>query len=177
VSKLVVIAVLGLAALAAADAFRASPRERTVANQELNLAQPVTVHRATSGLIAVGSFTRKRVLKNGREYLSSEEVDGAFPAGLESVPFDIAYVASASDGTVALGIYGFPYGGPASSVIELWRGHSLLSVFRVPSGAFAGGIGFAEEGRLVATLSSDGLLVHLFTRSGKPAGRQPATSW
>jgi hypothetical protein len=42
---------------------------------------------------------------------------------------------------------------------------------------FAGGLGFAQDGKLVATLSSDGLLVHLFTRDGKPAGRQPATSW
>ncbi len=171
------IAVLVLAALAAADAFRASPRERTVAKRDLNLAQPVAVHRATSGLIAVGSFTRKSVLKNGREYLTPEEVEGAFPAGLEGVPFDIAYVASASDGTVALAIYRFPYGGPASPLIELWRGHSRVSAFRVPPGAFAGGIGFAAEGRLVATLSSDGLLVNLFTRSGKPAGQQPATSW
>ena len=171
------IAVLVLAAVAAADAFRDSPSARTSTNRELNLAQPVTVHRATSGLIAAGSFTRKRVLKNGHEYLSAEEIGGAFPSGLQGVPFDIAYVASASDGIVALGIYGFPFGGPASPFVQLWRGHSLLKVFRVPSGAFAGGIGFAEEGRLVATLSSDGLLVHLFTRSGKPAGRQPATSW
>ncbi len=176
-TRLVVLAVLVLGALAAADAFRASPKERTVSDRAVALAQPVTVHRATSGLIAVGAFTRKRVVQNGREYLNAEEVEGALPAGLVSAPFDIAYVASASDGTVALGIYGFPYGGPARSVIELWRGHSLVNAFRVPSGAFAGGIGFAEEGRLVATLSSDGLLVHLFTRSGKPAGRQPATSW
>jgi hypothetical protein len=176
-TRLVVLAVLVLAALAAADAFRASPKERTVSDQAVNLVQPVAVHRATSGLIAVGVFTRKRVLKDGRAYLSAEEVGDALPTGIESVPFDIAYVASASDGTVALGIYGFPYGGPASSVIQLWRGHRLVNAFRVPSGAFAGGIGFAEEGRLVATLSSDGLLVHLFTRSGKLAGQQPATSW
>jgi hypothetical protein len=176
VSKLVVLAVLVLTALAAADAFRAGPSERTIA-ASAPASSPVVVHRATSGLIAVGAFTRKRVLKNGREYLSAEQVDSAFPSELEGIPYDITYVASASDGTVALGIYTFPYGSPARALIQLWQGHSLKGTFRVPEGAFAGGLGFAEHGRLVATLSSDGLLVHLFTREGKPAGRQPATSW
>jgi hypothetical protein len=176
VSKLVVIAVLILAALAAADAFRASPRERTVTVAEA-AARPIVVHRATSGLIAVGDLTRKRVMKDGREYLSAEEVDSAFPHELQDIPYDITYVASASDGTVALGIYKFPYGSPARAIVQLWQGHSLEAVFHVPEGAFAGGLGFAEDGKLVATLSSDGLLVHLFTRDGKPAGRQPATSW
>jgi hypothetical protein len=176
VSKLVVIAVLILAALAAADAFRAGPRERRITASEA-ASGAVVVHHATSGLIAVGAFTRKHVLKNGREYLSAEQVDSALPSELEGIPYDITYVASASDGTVALGIYTFPYGSPARALIQLWQGHSLEGTFRVPEGAFAGGLGFAEDGRLVATLSSDGLLVHLFTRDGKPAGRKPATSW
>jgi hypothetical protein len=176
VSKLVVLAVLLLAALAAADAFRAGPRERTITVSEAS-SSPVVVHRATSGLIAVGEPTRKRVLKNGRAYLSADEVESAFPRGLAGTPYDITYVAGASDGTVALGIYTFPVGSPARAVIQLWQGHSLERVFRVPEGVFAGGLGFAQDGRLVATLSSDGLLVHLFTREGKPAGRQPATSW
>jgi hypothetical protein len=47
----------------------------------------------------------------------------------------------------------------------------------VRSGSFAGGVGFADDGRLVATLSGDGLVVHLYTRDGRSAGRQPATSW
>jgi hypothetical protein len=175
-SKLVVAAVLVLAALAAADTFRAGPEERTVATS-VSTSEPVTVHRATSDLIAVGAFTRKRVVENGREYLGEDAVEAAFPEGLKGIPYDIAYVARAANGTVALGIYAFPYGGPATSVVQVWRGHSVVSAFRVPSGSFAGGIGFAEEGRLVATLSADGLLVHLFTRSGQPAGRQPATSW
>jgi hypothetical protein len=175
-TKLVVAAVLVLAALAAADAFRAEGKERAVA-RPANLSEPLTVHRATSGLIAVGTLTRKRVLENGREFLSEDAVEAAFPDGLEGIPYDIAYVARAANGTVVLGIYAFPYGGPASSVVQVWRGRSFVSAFRVPSGSFAGGIGFAEDGRLVATLSADGLLVHLFTRSGQPAGRQPATSW
>jgi hypothetical protein len=175
-TKLVVAAVLVLATLAAADTFRAGPKERVVSTSASAL-EPVKVHRATSSLIAVGAFTRKRVLDNGREYLGEDAVDAALPEGLRGVPYDIAYVAKSANGTVALGIYAFPYGGQATSVVQLWRGRSLVSAFEVPSGAFAGGLGFAEEGRLVATLSADGLLVHLFTRSGQPAGRQPATSW
>jgi hypothetical protein len=131
VSKLVVIAVLVLAALAAADAFRAGPHERPIAVSEAALS-PVVVHRATSGLIAVGAFTRKRVLKNGREYLSAEQVNSAFPSELEGIPYDITYVARASDGTIALGIYTFPYGSPARALIQLWQGHSLEGTFRVP---------------------------------------------
>jgi hypothetical protein len=175
-TKFVVAAVLVLAALAAADTFRTDPKERVVA-PPVDTLEPVKVHRATSDLIAAGAFTRKRVLENGREYLGADAVEAAFPEGLQDIPYDIAYVARAPNGTVALAIYAFPYGGPATSVVQLWRDRSLLSAFRVPSGSFAGGLGFAEEGRLVATLSGDGLLVHLFTPSGKPAGRQPATSW
>jgi hypothetical protein len=175
-SKLVVIAVLLLTAVAAADAFRHSAHERTLPSHALQVA-PVIVHRASSNFLAVGSVTRKTVLRNGREYLSEEAVDSAFPSSLQDMPFDIAYVAEAPDGTVALAVYKFPEIGAEQAALQLWRDGRLVSFFRVPSGAFAGGLGFDEDGLLVATLSSDGLVVHLFTRDGKPAGRQPATSW
>jgi hypothetical protein len=177
VTKLVVTAVLVLAAVAAADAFRAAPRERPVSGRGLSNREAFVVHHASSGLVAAGSLNRKRVLRNCREYLSAKAVDAAFPVPLENAPFDIAYVAGAADGTVALAVYKFPPNGPARAALELWRGRKLLSAFPVPEGVFAGGLGFAEDGRLVAALSSDGLLVHLFTRDGRPAGREPATSW
>lgn len=176
-SKLVVVGVFVLAAVATADAFRDPPRERSASGKAAAVQERLVVHHASSGLVAVGAFTRKRVLRNGREYLSAEAVDAAFPAPLGGIPFDIAYVAGMSDGTVALGVYKFPADGPARAAIELWRDRKLVSAFRVPDGMFAGGLGFAEHGRLVAALSADGLLVHLFTRDGRPAGRQPATSW
>jgi hypothetical protein len=175
-TKLVVIAVLVLTAVAAADAFRPAAHERRVA-EPAGRASPVVVHHASPGFLTVGALTRKRVLRNGREYLSEEEVDSAFPTSLQGTPFDIAYVARAPDGTVALAVYKFPELGAAQAAIELWRGNRLVGFFRVPSGAFAGGLGFDAAGRLVATLSADGLVVHLFTRDGRPAGRQPATSW
>jgi hypothetical protein len=177
VTKLVVTAVLVLAALAAADAFRAAPRERAVSGRDLSNRETFVVHRASSALVAAGSFSHERVLRNGREYLSAEAVDAAFPVPLENAPFDIAYVAGTADGTVALAVYKFPSDGPVRAAVELWRGRKLLRAFPVPEGIFAGGLGFAEDGRLVAGLSSDGLLVHLFTRDGRPAGREPATSW
>jgi hypothetical protein len=176
VSKLVVIAVLVLAAVATADAFKPAPRERTPASPA-EPAQDVVVHRASSGLVAVGSFTRKRVLRNGREYLSAEQVDGAFPAALQGVPFDIAYVARAADGTVALGVYKFPPAGPVRAAIELWRQEKLVNAFPLRQGILGGGLGFADDGRYVAALSPDGLLVHLFARNGRPAGTATATSW
>jgi hypothetical protein len=176
VSRLIVIAVLFLVAIATADVFRPKAHEQ-VLPPEAGVDSPVVVHRASSELIAVGALTRKRVLRHGREYLSEEEVDAAFPAPLEGIPFDIAYVASAPDGTVLLAVYKFPELGPAQAAIELWRDGRALRAFLVPPGSFAGGVGFAEEGRLVATLSSDGLLVSLFTRRGRPAGHLPATSW
>jgi hypothetical protein len=176
-SRIVVIAVLALAALAAADAFRATAHEKTTASAT-PAPTPVVVHRApSSGLVAVGAYTRKRVLLDGREYLSEEQVDAAYPAPLQGAPFDIAYVARAPDGTVVLAVYKFPELSPAQAGIELWRKSRLVSAFRVRSGSFAGGVGFADDGRLVATLSGDGLVVHLYTRDGRSAGRQPATSW
>jgi hypothetical protein len=177
VTKLVVTAVLVLAALAAADAFRPAPREKARSDLGLTSRATFVVHHASSGFVAAGAFTRKRVLREGREYLSAEAVDAAFPVPLEQAPFDIAYVAGAADGTVALAVYKFPSDEPVRAAVELWRGRKLMSAFPVPEGVFAGGLGFAEGGRLVAALSSDGLLVHLFTRDGRPAGRELATSW
>jgi hypothetical protein len=175
-TRIVVIAVAIIAAVATADAVRPEARDARVGT-EAPAAAPLVVHHSSAGLLAIGSLTRKTVLQNGRAYLSEEEVDDAFPAGSERAPFDIAYAANGPDGIVALAVYKFPESQPARSAIEIWRGHRLVTSFEVPSGAFAGGLGFAAEGRLIAALSSDGLLVHLFTRRGRPAGRQPATSW
>lgn len=173
-SKLVVIAVVVLAAVATADVFRASPRERAL-SASLPPQDKLVVHHASSGLVAVGSPTRTRVLWNGHEYLSAERVEAALPEGFEGRAFDVAYVAGAADGTVALGIHAFPQ--RSTAAIELWRNGELLSAFRVPAGALAGGLGFADEGRYVAALSRDGLAVYLFRRNGRPAGTASATSW
>ena len=128
-------------------------------------------------VVAVGAFTRKRVLKNGREYLNAQQVDAAFPGGEEGDPFDISHLAAAPDGTIALGVYRFPAKRPAQAAVELWRDGRLVSAFPVPPGSFVGGLGFAADGRLVATVLADSYTVRLFTRSGERRGSMPVTSW
>lgn len=175
-TRLLLTAVVVLVAVAAADAIRPEGKERVISAAPVRSAARPAVQRS-SGYIAVGPFTRKRVLHNGREYLSSESIDAAFPSLETGEPFDISHLATAPDGTLALAIYRFPAKEPAEAAVELWRDRRLLAAFPVPAGSFGGGLGFADEGRLVATLLSDGHSVVLFTRTGKRAGSVSATSW
>jgi hypothetical protein len=176
-SKLVVIAVLVLAAVAAADAVRARS-ERTTVEPFKAAAREAVVHPITSsGFSAGGKNIHNRVLLNGREHLSPSQIAEAFPAPLPGALFSIAHLAADEDGTLVVAIYGFPRPGEAADGIEIWRRGRLESSFLVPVGTFGGGVGFAAEGRLVAGLSGDGRVVHLFTRRGRPAGEQSATSW
>jgi len=176
-SKLVVIAVLVLAAVAAADAVRARS-ERTTVEPFQAAAREAVVHPITSsGFSAGGENIHNRVLLNGREHLSPSQIAEAFPTPLPGALFSIAHLAADEDGTLVVAIYGFPRPGEAADGIEIWRHGRLESSFLVPVGTFGGGVGFAAEGRLVAGLSGDGRVVHLFTRRGRPAGEQSATSW
>jgi hypothetical protein len=175
-TKLVVLAVLALAALAVADAFRtrgatSAGGEATPAPAKERIVHPLT----SSGFSAAGEIIHNRVLLNGREHLSPSQIAEAFPTPLPGALFSIAHLAE--DGTLVVAIYGFPRPGEAADGIEIWRHGRLESSFLVPVGTFGGGVGFAAEGRLVAGLSGDGLVVHLFTRGGRPAGQQSATSW
>jgi hypothetical protein len=176
-SRVVLLAVVVLVAVAAADAVRPKGEKR-IGTPPRSAAPPeAVVHRATSGYIAVGPLTRKRVLRSGREYLSAASVDSAFPSGDLGEPFDISHLAAAPDGTLALAVYRFPAEEPAQAGIELWRNGRLVRAFRVPPGSFGGGLGFAANGRLVATLLADGQSVVLFARDGKRVGSVSATSW
>jgi len=177
-SKLVVIAVLALAALATADAFRTRAAtsagvESTPGPAKERIVYPLT----SSGFSAGGETIHNRVLLNGREHLSPSQIAEAFPAPLPGGLFSIAHLAADENGTLVIAIYGFPGPGEAADGIEIWRHGRLESSFLVPVGTFGGGVGFAAEGRLVAGLSGDGLVVHLFTRRGRSAGQQSATSW
>lgn len=176
-TRLVLAAVVVLVAVAAADAIRPDAKERTISEASNRSAAPASVQRSSSGYVAVGAFTRKRVLHHGREYLDTASIDAALP-GLETgEPFDISHLATAPDGTLALAIYRFPFKEPTEAAIELWHNRRLLAAFPVPAGSFGGGLGFADEGRLVATLLADGHSVVLFTRTGKRVGSVSATSW
>jgi hypothetical protein len=177
-SKLVVIAVLALAALATADGFRTRGATSTGGEPSPAPAKERIVHPLTSsGFSAGGETIDNRVLLNGREHLSPGQIADAFPTPLPGAFFSIAHLAADEDGTLVVAIYGFPRPGEAADAIEIWRHGRLESSFLVPVGTFGGGVGFAAEGRLVAGLSGDGLVVHLFTRRGRPAGQQSATSW
>ena len=143
--RLVVLAVIALTAVAAADAVRGRGAER----EPVAAPRPAVVFHDNGGFSAAGK-PRTRVLHKGRLYLTAEQVGEAFPPPLEGVQFDIGHVASAPDGTVALAIYNFGTAGPARNVIELWRDGRLVDSFPVSPGTFGGGIGFTDAGQLGA---------------------------
>src|SRR5262245_2292973 len=176
-TRLVLAAVVVLVAVAAADALRPDAKEQAAPTPPVQLAAQPKVHRASSGFVADGSLTRKRVLHYGKEYLSSAAIDAAFPSPETGEPFDIAHLAAAADGTLAVAVYRFPTKEPAEAAIELWREGELTAAFQVPPGSFGGGLGFADDGKIVATLFSDGHSVALFTRAGERVGSVSATSW
>jgi hypothetical protein len=176
VTKLVVIAVLVLTAVAAADAIRPESTERTL-GEPAHAAERVRHPVTSSGYAPAGPTVHNRVDFRGKEYLSPEQIRRAFPAPLPGAMFVIAHLAAGADGTLALAVYGFPAGEEPVDAIQVWREGELESSFLVRPGTFGGGIGFADEGRLIAALSPDGLAVNLFTRNGHFAGRQSATSW
>jgi len=145
--RLVLLAVLVLAAVAAADTVRG---RGPVAEREHLTARPAAPELLDAGGFTPAGKPRTRVLHEGRVYLTAEEIDDAFPPPLEGVLFDIGHVASAPDGTVALAIYNFGTAGLPRNVIEVWRDGRLVGSFPVPPGTFGGGIGFTQDGRLAA---------------------------
>jgi hypothetical protein len=176
VGKLVVVAVLVLAAVAAADGVRRASSEPDAAPEPTARVEPVT--RLVAGdpgeFVAVSTgLTRTRVVRAGVEVLGEKAIDAAFPAPLEGVHFDVAHIAVAPDGTLVLAIYKFPRPGRAQAGIELWRGKRLVGAFSVPAGSFGGGIGFNEEGDLVATFSRADRKATLFDRTGRQTASVP----
>ena len=171
-TRLLVVAVALLAAVAVADGVRPAPRERSVP------AAPEPVERAASAAYAPqGGLTRTRVIQEGRVVLTAEDVGRAFPGPEDGQPFDIAHVATAPDGALVVAVHKFPAKEGVASALEIWRDGALVSAFSVPPGSFAGGVGFAREGELVAIVGDDGYTARLFTRAGRYAGAVAVTSW
>lgn len=175
-SRLVVLGLFALAAVAAADSFRGDPKERP-ASQGRTHTPSRLVGNPVPQYVAEGKNTRTRILRRGREYLTAAQIDAAFPAPLEGLPFDVAHLAAGPDGTLALAVYKFPATGPVRAGIELWRDGELVGAFTVPAGSFGGGLGFTADGSLVATVSPDGRSAILFSRDGEPMARIPVTRW
>lgn len=170
--RVVVAAVLVLAAIAAADAVRRADSGReTVRPGPLEAAAgPVLAADGARGFAAAadGRLTRTRVVRYGEEVLSPDQVDNAFRVPLEEGgTFDIAHLAVAPDGTLALAVYEFAGTGKVHAGIELWRGTRLIGSFGVPPGSFAGGIGFSADGELVAAFERGRRQATLFDRSGR----------
>jgi hypothetical protein len=174
-SRLVILAVLVLAAVAAADSFRAEANERVVP-AERTQSRRLVLNTAPE-YVAKGGAMHTRVNRRGRPYLSAAEIDAAFPAPLEGLPFDVAHLAAGPDGTLALAVYKFPPTGPIRVGLELWRERKLIGAFTVPTRSFGGGLGFSADGRLVATVSPDGRSALLFHHDGERVARIPVTSW
>jgi hypothetical protein len=137
-SKLVVLGIVIVSAAAAADSFRGDGTARVAPEEEPahSLVGPAPEY------VAAGEGMRTRIDRRGREFLTEEQIDAAFPAPLEDVPFDIAHTAVAPDGTLAVAVYKLPPTGPIRAAVELWRGSTLVNAFNVPTGAFGGGLGF-----------------------------------
>jgi hypothetical protein len=126
--------------------------------------------RDAGGYIAAadGRLTRTRVVRQGEEVLSSRQIDEAFRVPFEEGgTFDVADLAVAPDGTIAVALHEFPAAGSVQSGIELWQGDRLLASFEVAPGSFAGGIAFTDDGKLLAAFEQGRRGVTAYDMSGR----------
>ena len=173
-AKAIVAALVLLAVVAALDGARPSRDAPSQAAERATAASGAKRRGGSLELVAgraahvraAGSYLRKRVVRDGRTYLTEGDVAGAFPLPLEG-PFDIAHLAVAPDGTLVLAVYGFSPHGRARGAIELWNGRAAAGAFIVPSGSFGGGLAFSRDGSLIATFGRDGEIAGLFDRRGR----------
>ena len=161
-----------LTGLATADALRRGT-DPAPALPPRNEAQRAPATRfavaTTGGFEGAGPYLHNRVERNGREYLSAEAIEAAFPVPVDG-PLDISKIAVAPDGTLVLAVYRFPAEGEAHGALEVWDRRRLVSAFPVPSGYFGGGLGFSGDAKLIATFSYDGAVRGVFDRSGRRLG-------
>lgn len=173
-TRLLLLGLAALLAAAVADAVRGVARgaDDPVAVEEAQPQSARLVRTRATRFSAAGPYLKKRVLRDGREYLSAEAIEEAFPLPVEG-PIDISKLAVAPDGTLALAVYRFPPQGDARGAVELWKGQRSVGAFGVPSGYFGGGLALNRDGTLVATFSYDGQLRGIFDRDGRPVSELP----
>ena len=186
-TRLVVAAVLVLAAVALADGLRSvggagettpaplAPRRSEVAKGVFapSLHGQLDLVRSTrSGFRPAGDYLRTHVLQSGRVVLSRSAIERAFPARLGG-PVDIKDVALAPDGTLVVAVYRFPLNRPTRAALEFWRKRRLVSAFTLAPGMLRGGLGFTRDGRLVALFSADGRRATLVDRAGHAVADVP----
>lgn len=167
-ARIVVAAVLVLAAAAvteslglvggdSAPARGAEPEARP---------EPAFVLAGEGTFAGDGRRLRDRVLRDGVEYLSAEEVGDAFPGSGRGL-IDILRIAAGPDDTLALGVIRFPPGLRPETGVVLWRGREPVGAFLVEPGSFGGGIAFGRTNDLVALFSHDGGLRGVYDLSGR----------
>jgi hypothetical protein len=177
-SRLVVAAVALVATLAVLDAVRgraepepsapAAASVRAIGVAERDRAQGVgrLVERAPGNYFrADGGRLGRRVVIGGREYLGHDAIEAAFP-GPGSGWINVSRIELAPDGTLVLALHRFGSSGDVVGALQLWRARRLVSAFRVPARAFAGGVGFARGGEVIATFAEDGRVL-LYDRRGR----------
>ena len=169
-SRLVVAAVVFLAAVAVADAMRARApapsREPTVTVVTLN-SHGVIRDDASESISR--QFVETHILRSGRVVLTPEQIAHAFPAELGG-RLEIRDIATAPDGTLVVVAVRSPRGRPARGALEFWRDGRLRSAFTVAAAQLDGGLGFSSDG-LVALYSSDRTRATLFDGKGKAVAR------
>lgn len=180
-NRLLVVAVVLLAALAAGDALRGgdgtSDRTGPAPPQQAATTTPAPalegssslVPSRPSGLRAAGGFLRSRIVRGAEEVLSADAVAEAFPSYVPG-PIEIRHMGVAPDGTLVLAVRRFPTNHKLLGALELWRGTSLVATWEVPPRWFAGGIGFVKPGGRIALFALDGSLAAVYDRQGKEVG-------
>ena len=136
-SKIVILAVVVLTVVAAADAFRGEPKERIVREER------TTTHRLLGPrpeYVAAGEGMHTRIERLGREFLSEEQIDDAFPAPLEGLPCSTSRTPRSRSTGRSCWPPQASADRPIRAAVELWRNGSLVSADR-PTGAFGGGLG------------------------------------
>lgn len=161
------LAVAGVALVALVDSLRRAAADAVEPSEAVQASERTLelVPGREGGFTVDGSGWRARVLLDGDEYLSGEEIDAGFEDRLTGLPFEIAHVALAPDGTLALAIWKFETR-PVRNAIQLWDGKTLVSAFDVPQGTFGGGLAFSRDGEVIAAYSPHRERLALYDRNG-----------
>jgi len=182
-NRVLVLAVVCLAALAAGDALRGgddAPQPVAPAGRSAEPAGRVPgpapaaddaklVPARNTELRTAGSFLPSHVVRGRDEVLSAAAVADAFPSFSEG-PTEILHLAVAPDGTLVLAVRRFPANEPLLGALELWRGDRLVATWSVPPRWFAGGIGFVRPGGRIAVFTRNGDLAAVYDRRGNEVG-------
>jgi len=162
-TRVVVLAVAALLAVAVADAIRshigvASPPP----------ARSPTAHVASLSIPPVEAvYAQEHVVRSGRVVLSPEQIDHGFPSSLTG-PFTIRDMVVAHDGMLAVDVIRYPPALAPHGAIELWRRGRLVRAFAVDPELLAGGLGTGGPGRFLAAYSAGRSRVTYFDRRGNP---------